>query len=160
MLHVAPRGVVAPAITFAGGSRIYGAYTRCACILFPCGGHYPCLCALVLAVWVHAKTVRKKLEKYGRMENTARRRQGETVQEAFRGYAEAETSNPFPGSKRTFPRKPERNIRPEGTFGYRYEDTGSDSRIRRGLMPGTDSYFHGMQPKRTSPFSGCAEPQK
>ncbi len=88
-------GVVVPAITFAGEAvfmalilGVLAFYSLAGAIILP-------LC-FVPAVWVYTKTVRKKLEKYGRMENTARRRQGKTVQEAFRGYAEAETSNAFP----------------------------------------------------------------
>lgn len=94
-------GVVVPSITFAGEaiflvliSCVLAMYSPAAAVILPlCFGP---------AVWIYAKTVKKKLEKYGRMENTARRRQGKTVQEAFRGYAEAETSNAFPAINERF----------------------------------------------------------
>lgn len=94
-------GVVMPAVTLAGEAAFLAMILAALALYSPAAAVILPLC-FVPAVWIYAGTVRKKLGEYGRRENTARRRQGKTVHEAFRGYAEAETANAFPAINKRF----------------------------------------------------------
>ena len=56
------------------------------------------------AVWLYYLLVRNRINRYGELENRAQREKARLVAETFRGYADIELSNAFPGMLRAFDR--------------------------------------------------------
>ena len=63
------------------------------------------------AVWFYYLLVRNRINRYGELENRAQREKARLVAETFRGYADIELSNAFPGMLRAFDRAMDEVVR-------------------------------------------------
>ena len=63
------------------------------------------------AVWLYYALVRNRINRYGEQENRAQREKSRLVAETFRGYADIELSNAFPGMLRAFDRTMDEVVR-------------------------------------------------
>lgn len=65
----------------------------------------------VPAVWLYYALVRNRINRIGERENRAQREKARLVSETFRGYADIELSNAFPGMLRAFDRTMDEVVR-------------------------------------------------
>ena len=63
------------------------------------------------SVWLYYALVRNRINRYGELENRAQREKARIVAETFRGYADIELSDAFPGMLRTFDRTMDEIVR-------------------------------------------------
>ena len=63
------------------------------------------------AVWLYYALVRNRINRYGEQENRAQREKSRLVAETFRGYADIELSDAFPGMLRAFDRTMDEVVR-------------------------------------------------
>ena len=63
------------------------------------------------AVWLYYALVRNRINRYGELENRAQREKSRLVAETFRGYADIELSDAFPGMLRAFDRTMDEVVR-------------------------------------------------
>lgn len=86
-------------------------------LLFVSLALYTPLAALLAAavflpsVWLYYALVRNRINRYGEQENRAQREKARLVAETFRGYADIELSNAFPGMLRAFDRTMDEVVR-------------------------------------------------
>ena len=69
------------------------------------------------AVWLYYALVRNRINRYGEQENRAQREKSRLVAETFRGYADIELSDAFPGMLRAFDRTMDEVVRQEAQSG-------------------------------------------
>ena len=63
------------------------------------------------SVWLYYALVRNRINRYGEQENRAQREKSRLVAETFRGYADIELSDAFPGMLRAFDRTMDEVVR-------------------------------------------------